>query len=249
MSDHHQREMFKWWAMLLAGVAAALVFAWLGRVAGVTLSTLLAIGAGGVALGWLIVLVSVPWNLYFAARRAVADMALSRDRGITVRPGHDAEAGRIARRMLWSALVAHLATAAAAALIAYFSGREVGYYFAGFFLLSAAARPGLAYLAHVRKRITVLGREGQYPRDDVVSLKATVGALTDDLKEARAEQARLGEAFLRTRNDVERRVDRVARQMDQMTGRIEDTLDGISDHQELLTGIRALARMFRPDPA
>ncbi len=34
-----------------------------------------------------------------------------------------------------------------------------------------------------------------------------------------------------------------------MVRRIEATLDGISDHQELLTGIRALVRMIKTDPA
>jgi hypothetical protein len=34
-----------------------------------------------------------------------------------------------------------------------------------------------------------------------------------------------------------------------MVRNIEATLDGISDHQELLTGLRALVRMVRSDPA
>ena len=39
------------------------------------------------------------------------------------------------------------------------------------------------------------------------------------------------------------------RRIDQMVRRIEATLDGISDRQELLTGIRALVRMIKPDAA
>jgi hypothetical protein len=35
------------------------------------------------------------------------------------------------------------------------------------------------------------------------------------------------------------------RQIDQMVRRIEATLGGISDHQELLAGLRALVRMVR----
>ena len=99
-SSDPQRSMIKWWAIILAGAAATLLFAWLGRMAGVPLSTLLSITAGGVALAWLVVLVTVPWNLYFAARRAVAEMADSRERGITVRAAYDAEAGRLAQWML-----------------------------------------------------------------------------------------------------------------------------------------------------
>ena len=33
-----------------------------------------------------------------------------------------------------------------------------------------------------------------------------------------------------------------------MVRRIEATLDGISDHQELLSGLRALVRMVRSEP-
>jgi len=260
-----------WWAMVLIGAAAALLFAWLGRLAGVPLATLLAIGAGGVALAWLIVLVTVPWNLYFAARQVVADMAVSRERGITVRAAQEAEAGRLARRMLWLALGAHIGTAAVVAVLTYFSGATVGYYFAGFYLLSTAIRPAVAYVAHVRDRIKVLTRESTYPRDDVASLKRRVDLATKAVGELREELRRTGSTLagdiaharqlLTTdlarvqdeqaadRTAARNRDDDLGRRIDQMVRRIEATLDGISDHQELLTGLRALVRMIKPDPA
>jgi len=71
--------------MLVPATGAAILIAWLARVSGVPLRTVLSIAAGAVALGWLILLVAVPWNLYFAARRVVAEQAVSRGRGITVR--------------------------------------------------------------------------------------------------------------------------------------------------------------------
>jgi hypothetical protein len=249
MSNHPERNMIKWWAMLLAGVAAALVFAWLGRVAGVTMATLLSIGAGGIALAWLVVLVTVPWNLYFAARQAVADAARSRERGISVRPGSDAEAGRLARRMLWFAVGSHLATTVAAAVITYVSGRDVGYYFAGFFLLSTVIRPGLAYLAHVRERITALSREIRYPRDDVLGLRTTVDTLSSGIRDAQAELVRLRDAQARDRTEARSRDDTLERRVNRMARQIEATLDGLSDHEELAAGIRALARMFRTESA
>jgi hypothetical protein len=271
MSVNAPRGPVIWWAMVLTGAAAALLFAWLGRLAGVPLATLLAIGAGGVALAWLIVLVTVPWNLYFAARQVVADMALSRERGITVREVQEAEAGRLARRMLWLALGAHVGTAAVVAVITYFSGAAAGYYFAGFYLLSTAIRPAVAYVAHVRDRIRVLTRESTYPRDDVASLKRRVDLATKAVGELREELRRTGSTLagdiaharqlLTTdlaRVQDEQAADRTAsrnrdddlgRRIDQMVRRIEATLDGISDHQELLTGLRALVRMIKPDPA
>ena len=271
MSVSTPRGPVIWWAMVLGGAAAALLFAWLGRLAGVPLATLLAIGAGGVALAWLIVLVTVPWNLYFAARQVVADMAVSRERGITVREVQEAEAERLARRMLRLALGAPVGTAAVVAVITYFSGATAGYYFAGFYLLSTAIRPAVAYVAHVRDRIKVLTRESTYPRDDVASLKRRVDLATKAVGELREELRRTGSTLagdiaharqlLTTdlaRVQDEQAADRTAsrnrdddlgRRIDQMVRRIEATLDGISDHQELLTGLRALVRMIKPDPA
>jgi hypothetical protein len=280
MSDSHFSSMVRWWAIVVAGAAAALLFAWLGRLAGVPLAMLLAIGAGAGALAWLIVLVAVPWNLYFAARRVVAAMAVSRERGITVRPAQAAEAGRIARRMLWFALGGHIGTAVVTVVITYFSHATVGYYFGAFYLLSATVRPAVAYFAHLRERITALTRQSTYPREDVISLKAKVdfvaGALkelqaelrqaqrgaADDLRRAEsvlagdiahakqlltADLSRLQDAQAADRAAARSRDDHLGHRIDQMVRRIDETLDGISDHQELLTGIRALARMIRQD--
>lgn len=228
-----------------------------------------------------IVLVTVPWNLYFAARQVVAETAVSRERGITVRAADDTEAGQIARRMLRFALGGHIGTAVVTAVITYFSGAAVGYCFAGFYLLSTAIRPAVAYFAHLRQRITALTRETTHPREDVVSLKLRVDVAADAIKELQADLrqaqrdaaddvrriestladdiahvrqllttdlARLQDAQVADRAAARSGDDDLGRRIDQMVRRIEATLDGISDHQELLTGIRALVRMIRSDP-
>jgi hypothetical protein len=274
--------MIPWWAVVVAGAAAALLFAWLGRLAGVPLATLVSIGAALAALTWMVVLVTLPWNLYFDARQVVAEHTVSRERGITVPPAQDLEARRIARRMLWFALGGHLGTAAVTAAFAYISGNLTGYYLAGFYLLSTAVRPAAAYFAHLRERITALTRESTHPRDDVVSLTVTVTALTsavkavkDELSQARRAAAedlhrtqaalagdlthlrqqvttdltRLENAQATDRATARTRDEELRGRIEQIARRIEATLDGISDHQELLTGIRALVRMIRTDPA
>src|SRR5438046_8775295 len=89
-----------WWVLVLAGAAAALLVAWAARVVRVPTATLLTVAAVVVALSWLVVLVTVPWNLYFAARRAAQEMVGARDRGIGVRSASDAEARRLSNRLL-----------------------------------------------------------------------------------------------------------------------------------------------------
>jgi hypothetical protein len=264
------------WLLVLVGAAVALLIAWLGHVVSVPGTTLLAAGTIVLSLTWLIVLATVPWNLYFAARRAAADMVVSRERGINVRAAYDEEAGRISSRMLRLAIAAHLGTAAVAAAIAFFSGSQIGYYIAGIFLISTVFRPAAAYFIHVRERIKVLSRETSHPRDDVATLRAQLDALdqdveqlgiglghaSDDVRRTEAALAdsiahtrqllttdltRLQDALVASQDSARVRADDLDRKIDQMVRRIEATLDGISDHQELLTGLRALVRMVRSD--
>jgi hypothetical protein len=277
MSGHSNRLIIGWF-LVVAGAVAALLIVWLGRIVSVPLTTLLTAGAVIIALSWLVVLTTVPWNLYFAARRATQEIAVSRERGIAVRPGYDEEAARISRQMLRFALSAHLGTAVVAAAIAVLTGNKVGYYIAGIFLLSTAFRPAAAYFGHLRERIKVLNRESEYPRDDVATLlrkvdmmkqsadelrrqlrdtnedlRRTESALTDGIAHARQVLAddlnRLQDMQAADRAAARSRDEDLERQIGQMVRRIEATLDGISDHEELLTGLRALVRMVRSDPA
>jgi hypothetical protein len=270
MSKNSSTRVIAWWFVALAAALLALLVAWAARVVRVPTATLLTIAVVAVALSWLVVLVTVPWNLYFAARRAAQEMAVSRDRGITVRADYDDEARRISRRMLRFALGGHAGTAIAAAVIAYASGNKTGYYVAGIFLLATMFRPASAYLFHVRERIGVFTRESMQPRDDVITLRERmdeVSALArqsaDDLHRIQASLAdtiahnrnllgadlsRLRETQEADRAQAQARHDELKRQLDQVVRRIEATLDGISDHQELLTGLRALVRMVRSEP-
>jgi hypothetical protein len=268
--SRNSSRVIVWWLLVLAGASVTLLIAWAARVVRVPAVTLLTIAAVVIALTWLVVLVTVPWNLYFAARRAAQEMEVSRDRGIAVQSAYDAEARRISSRMLRFALGGHLGTAITATVIAYISGNKTGYYVAGIFLLATMFRPASAYFLHVRERIKVFTRESVHPRDDVITLWERMGEVSalarqtaDDLHRT---QATLADTIEHTRNlldaDLSRlretqeaeRVqahshhDDLKRQIDQMVRRIEATLDGISDHQELLAGLRALVRMVRSEP-
>jgi Na+/melibiose symporter-like transporter len=275
--NRNSSRLVLWWVLLLIGALLVLLIAWGTHVVRVAPVTLLTIGAVVIALSWLIVLVSMPWNLYFAARRAVQEMAVSQERGIAVRSANDAEARLISRRMLWLALGGHLGTALAAAVIAYYSQNKTGYYIAGIFLLSTAFRPAAAYLSHIRERIGVLTRESTHPREDVVTLRGELDGIKQSLRELRTEmrkagndlhhtEATLTDVIAHDRNllvtDLNRlkdtqeadralarsRTDDLGRQLDHMVRRIEATLDGISDHGELMAGLRALVRIVRSDP-
>lgn len=283
MSDIHRASgVVKWWAAIVIGALAALLIAWLGHLTGVPLPAVLSIAAGAAALAWLIVLVAVPWNLYFGARRVVMQMVASRARGIDIEPAEEAEAGTIARRMLWFALGGHVCTAAVAGVVTYLSGATIGYYVMAAYLLSATIRPAAAYFAHLRERLGTLSRESLHPREDVVELRERVAelaelakgmerelaesrrALVDDLRRTErtlaegtaharhmltADLARLQDAQAAETQAARQRDDELGRRIDVMVRRIDETLTGLGDQQELLAGLRALVRMVRAEPA
>ncbi|MGC5011299.1 hypothetical protein ACLQ2R_11090 [Streptosporangium sp. DT93] len=236
----------KWWIFLVA-LVGTVVAAWLLVYADVPLSTLLSLGLGAVSLIWLIVILTLPWNLYFGARQVVHEIHVSRERGIEVPAGHEAEAREIARRMRRFAVGGHIVSALLLAVITYFSGATVGYYFAGFYLLSTAFRPAGAYLSHLRERVGTLMSEARHPREDVVSLVARVDVLTvqvtalTETTERLREDADLLRAALRDGDEaLERRITGLAR-------RFEDTVDGLTDNHEVITGLKAFLRLVRAD--
>lgn len=283
MSDIHRTSgVVRWWAAIVIGALAALLIAWLGHLTGLSLNTVLSIAAVAAALAWLIVLVAVPWNLYFGARRVVLEMAVSRGRGIDIPAEQGAEVHTIARRMLWFALGGHILTAAVAGVVTYVSGAAIGYYITAAYLFSATIRPAAAYFAHLRERIRTLSRETMHPREDVTELREQVSglvktakrleedlagshrALADDLRRTEArladqiahgrqvltdDLARLQDAQVADREAARLRDSEMGRRIDAMVRRIDQTLTGLGDQQELLSGLRALIRMVRAEPS
>jgi hypothetical protein len=220
----------------------------------VSLSVVVSIGIGALSLLWLLLLLTVPWNVYFQARTVLTEIRTSRERGIEVSPDRDTEAARIAGRMRAVAVGGHLATAAVVAAVTYFAGGEIGYYFAGFYLLSTVFRPAGSWFGHLRSRLSTMLTEVRYPRDDVIDLLSRVSELerlVDHLD---------GEVAAGRRNHTElagqvASLDRRSLERDQSLERalaahgrqFEHSLSRLTDNQEVLAGLKAFLRMVRSD--
>jgi hypothetical protein len=99
-------------AVVVTVVAIVLV-----AIADVPLQEILSLFLGVLCLLWLILLLTVPWNLYFQAHALIHEIRTSRGRGIDVPAERESEARRIASRMRWFAVGSHLVSAALVALI------------------------------------------------------------------------------------------------------------------------------------
>ncbi|MGC0417802.1 hypothetical protein [Embleya sp. AB8] len=238
--------------LLVVGTAALGVVLYF--VNDTSLADLLSLGAGALCLFWLIMVLTVPWNLYFRARQLIQEIKISRERGLAVSAASEPEARRIARRLLWGAIGAHVISAAVIAVITWVSGGVVGYWFAGFYLLSTLFRPSQAYLEYLGQRLRNMLREVTHPRADVLALIDRVTVLEGRLEMLENSTKELGETVrllkVATMEDAERATAQYHagdRKIDALGRRFEDTISQLTDNQEVISGIKAFLRLLRTE--
>ncbi|MER5759832.1 hypothetical protein [Streptomyces sp. NPDC002082] len=240
-------------AAAVVAAVAALVFAYL---AGAPPAVVFAVGAGVLSLLWLLLLLTLPWNLYFRAHAVLAEIAVSREKGMEVSPARDAEAARIARTMLRAAVAGHILTAAAVLAATWATDEFTGYWFAAFFLLSTFFRPAGAYFGQLRRRLGTLLKDVTYPRDDVVELHKRLNrteAGTRALEEKTEEQYRALAELRRTVDALAmsayERTEETNRRITALGREFESTVNRLTDNQEIITGVKAFLRLLRSTDA
>ncbi|MEV0097328.1 hypothetical protein [Streptomyces sp. NPDC050738] len=232
-----------------AGTVMVLVVAY---AVGAPPEVVLGVGAAVLGLLWLLLLLTTPWNLYFRAHSVLAEIALSREKGLVISAERDVEARRVARLMLRVAVSGHVVTAALLLATGLAAERVLGYWCAGFFLLSTAFRPAGAYFEQLRRRLGLLLREVKYPRDDVVELRTQVEDLKSGMRilEDKAEEQYRTLAELRRAHDAlthtaYQRTDEADRRITGLARQFEQTVDGLTDNEEIITGLKAFVRLLR----
>ncbi len=228
--------------MLVLAYAAALAVAMWRDVPP---ETLLTWGAGGAALVWLIVLVTLPWNLHFHAREVLTEMHRSKAAGIKVTDEQFAFAERVKKMTLITSLGVHVLSAGVSLAVAVFADQKLGYPLAGFYLLSCVVRPATAAVQQVKRRLSALAEETRYPRDDVMKLRGQVERSVADIE-------RIDEIIKDMREKHDAHVALTEKQRLELEGKIaaltrkfEESLDRLTDNRELISGIKAFLRMIR----
>ncbi|MEV6105803.1 hypothetical protein AB0M28_13950 [Streptomyces sp. NPDC051940] len=236
-------------ALALAVTVGALVLAY---AVGAPLATVLGAAAGALALLWLLVLLTVPWDLYFRAHSLLSEIAVSREKGLVISKERDTEARRIARVMLRVAVGGHLLSAVLAVVVALVTGAAAGYWIAGFFLLSTVFRPAGAWFKQTGGRLGTLLRDVRYPRDDVVLLRHKVDDVVRGatVLEAKAEEQYAALAKVRRTLDalnvtVYQRADEADRRIAALGREFQATVDRLASNEEIIAGLKAFVRLVR----
>lgn len=207
-------------------------------------------------LTWLFFLVKIPWDLYFATRKARLDGQESQRLGIEGVVAKTRQLSKMERLLLYGALGGHILTAGGVYVLGSFQPELVSPQFGWLFVASAALRPAWEGYGYLHQRVRELAGEVRYPREDVTTLSGRVTHLQEtqlELQHQQAEAKRALEIRLQQLENENRQLRsqhieeaaRLEKRTVQLSHRFEEVVEKMSSDQELLAGVRAFARMFR----
>lgn len=210
---------------------------------------------------WLLIIVTVPWNIHFEAKAVLDEAAVSAEKGIRVDRKQVEYAKVVAQRSLIVAITLHLLSAAGLYALAATGITAVGYLSSGAALLLTALRPAVRTYEYLAARLSTIRQELTYPREDIWELRNRFGSLEETVKrleeildpeepyswiatvqqhqaETRQELARIGASFeeLRATNEVQH--ERLSKEARHAIAQL--TTDG-----QFLDHVREIIRFFK----
>jgi hypothetical protein len=199
---------------------------------------------GALCLLWLLVILKVPWDLYFQALEVFFELQRAKEQGIPVPEGRAEYIAKLRSRLLRLSLGAHLGSALLVTSIAYFTRGHVGYYFAVFYLVSTVFRPAVAGYVYLSRKLRSIGEEAHYPRQDVNELRERLRVQEEETlnltRNLKAQGERLQEETARREaetRDLRQRVNDISREF-------ESAISRLTDNQEVIKGIQAFVRLI-----
>jgi len=169
------------------GIFLLLVFAilqWLHVSAGSFIDWVIAIAV----FEWLLLIVTVPWNIHFEAKEVLAQAAESTKKNIAVDREQVQYVTVLVSRSLFVAIALHLFSAIALYGLAAAGISAIGYLSSAAALLLTVLRPAIRGYQYLAQRLKAIRREFLHPREDIVELRSrfaqlesTVRDLTDQL--------------------------------------------------------------------
>ena len=169
---------------------------WLGIVAIIVggISQWLSISVGslvdwliGIAsFWWLLVIVTIPWNIYFDACTTLNDAKVSKEKGLEIEEKQLNYVQKVARWSIIAAIFLHLTSALALYLMAVTGISNVGYVSSGLTLLLTILRPAIRGYEYLNEKLLAIKKEVKYPREDAIELRNRVKTLEKVTKKIEA---------------------------------------------------------------
>jgi len=210
---------------------------------------------------WLLVITTVPWDIYFEARAVEAEAAHSSVIDIAFDPDHLAFAHKVASRALWIAIFLHVLSALALFTLSRLGITIVGYVGSAAALLLTLLRPGISTYEYLRGRLLAIRQQIKYPREDVVELRNRTKVLESKVAELEKqldvtnpgsyaeqqrhsqEELRVGLSRLNTAHDSLERDNR--REHDRISRESQSAIASLSADSQFLDHAREIIRMIK----
>ncbi|MEG4454866.1 hypothetical protein [Microcoleus sp. N9_A1] len=164
------------------GIFLLLIFAilqWLHVPAGSFIDWVIAIAI----FEWLLLIVTVPWNVHFEAKEVLAQAAESTKKNIAVDHEQVKYVNVLVRRSLFVAIALHLGSAIVLYALAATGISAVGYLSSGAALLLTVMRPAIRGYQYLAQRLRTIRSQFLYPREDIVELRSRFASLESTVKD------------------------------------------------------------------
>lgn len=142
---------------------------------------------GGATFWWLMVIVTVPWNVYFQAKEVLAEAEESETKEIKIDRKKLDYVQTLAKRSLPIALLLHILSAIGLYALAITGISAVGYVGSGAALLLTGLRPAIRAYEYISARLGMVRQEFLYPRQDMWELRGRVEMLELNLQSIQEE--------------------------------------------------------------
>ncbi|WP_271252286.1 hypothetical protein [Pseudanabaena sp. Chao 1811] len=136
---------------------------------------------------WLIIIVTVPWNLYFQSKAVLNQATISQERGINIDEKQLPYVRSLAQRSLGLALGLHVISAITLYALASSGVGTVGYVGAIAALLLTVLRPAISAYDYISQRLRSISQQIEYPREDITELRQRFANLENSVRQINDE--------------------------------------------------------------
>ncbi len=138
---------------------------------------------GGASFWWLMIIVTVPWNVHFKAKETLFDAEQSIKKEIPIDEKQLQYVKVLAKRSLIIAIFLHILSTVGLYTLAAAGISAVGYISSGAALLLTGLRPAISAYEYLYRRLTTIGQELRYPREDIVELRYRFTSIEETVRQ------------------------------------------------------------------
>lgn len=210
---------------------------------------------------WLLVIVTVPWNVYFDAQEVIAEAAISKEKEIPVDRKQLEYVHKVARWSILVALSLHFISAVVLYLLAVTGISVIGYVSSAATLLLTALRPAIRAYQYLSVRLSLIRQQIQYPREDVVELRTRFKEVETNLKHLTEEMDRenpnstiakqqeqwqeLRQDLARLRATLEQLQAKNELEHERLSQEAKNTIAQLAEDSQFLSHVREIIRFFK----